>query len=212
MARGAPKFKIKGVTGLKVALDALAMATVSKAEMMKATKKNGKLAEAQVRSGIRSGINPRNADLTQAIKGSDKPLVDSSELFNSISSEVMDEYSVFVGVNRTNGLYNVAAIVHEGATIRVTPKMRGLFNSLFQVSIGRMNKDKLSARGQELYARNKDWRPLRESTTVIKIPGRKFIDIALKDPDLIAKARANWEASMKKSFSLRAEQGRKSKD
>lgn len=212
MAKRAPKFKITGVSGLKVALDAVGMAAVSTRRMMAATKKNGKLAEARVRAGIRSGIGPRNADLTQAIKGADKALVDSSELFNSIASEVVDQFSVFVGVNRTNGMYNIAAIVHEGATVKVTQKMRSLFYALWQVSIGNMSKDKLSARGQELYARNTEWKPLRQTTTVIKIPGRKFIELALQDPALVAKARGNWEAALSDSFRERAEQGRKTKD
>lgn len=212
MAKRAPRFKIKGVSALKVALDPAAMEKCNRREMKRETWLNGKLAVAKVRQVIRSGVPPRNAALTQAIKGGDKPLVDSSELFNSVAAQVVDDFTVFVGVSRTNGAYNIAAIVHEGATIRVTPKMRALFFALWQVSIGNMSATKLSARGKELYAKSTDWKPLRQSTTVIRIPARKFVEIALSDPTLIAKAKANWTRGLNAAFKERATSGRNTPD
>lgn len=209
--RGGGSLRVKGMKGLEVALDPIKFARASRASIRRATQLNGKLAEAEMRKQIQKGVNPRNSDLSQAIKGGDKPLVDSSELFNAITSVVQSDTEVFVGVTRKSGAYNVAAIVHEGATIRVTPAMRGMFFFLWKASVGEMDPSKLTGRAAELFQRFQDWRPLAASTTVIVIPARPFVELTFDSPRLKGIARYNWERALGTAFKRRANEGRSKK-
>jgi hypothetical protein len=60
----------------------------------------------------------------------------------------------FVGVLRTSLGANIAELLHEGGTIKVTPKMRRWF----------------AAKASEI-----GMKPLSPKTTTIRIPGRPFI-------------------------------------
>jgi phage gpG-like protein len=75
-----------------------------------------------------------NSDLTMERKGSEKPLIDSADMRNSITPHVIDENTGFVGImrgmtHRKSGKEMVdIALVHEfGAMVQVTQKMRGFF-------------------------------------------------------------------------------------
>lgn len=74
-----------------------------------------------------------NAPLTVLIKGSSRPLVDHGDLRNSIESEVRGKGREVVGAvgvtrarraRRGKKMANIALYLHEGFTIRVTPKVR----------------------------------------------------------------------------------------
>lgn len=74
-----------------------------------------------------------NSPLTILIKGSSRPLVDKSDLRSSINFRTHDQSGMVfggVGVLRTRTtkdgkkLFSIATALHEGFTIRVTPKVR----------------------------------------------------------------------------------------
>lgn len=202
------EFKIKGLKRWRVALDARGFDADAQRYIAQATALNGKLAEALVRKTIQgggSGEYARNARLTKLIKKSQKPLVDSGLLFQSVTSAVQDVYTVFVGVLRTSNEYNVAAIVHEGVREVVTPAMRGMFFMLWRASEGAIDPSELTGRAAALWARKqKGWYPLAPETEAIVIPGRPFFKVAFKNTQMIKLARDNWRKALEATFAKRA--------
>lgn len=207
----ATSFKIKGMKGLEIALSPSKFATASKEKIRRATALNGKLAAGEMRRLIRKGIKPENAALTQAIKGGDKPLVDSSKLFESITSKVTSDVEAFVGVLRTNENYNIAAIVHEGATLNVTPAMKGMFFFLWKASSGELDPSKLQGRARELWERSTNWRPLGPDTKAINIASRPFVEETFSSKRLIDLAKYNWERALGSTFKKIASEGKNTK-
>ncbi len=180
-----------------------------KRHMARATLLNGKLVEKKIRQSIQSGNFDSNAPLTQAIKGDNKPLVGvetGAQLFKAITSKAITggtpfKSAVFVGVLRTNMFYNVARTIHDGKTIAVTDRMRGLFLALSLASQGKIDKGKLSQRGRDLFDyMNKGWKPLKKGTTRIVIPPREFIRDAFKNRSLEKLARKNWQQALQAAF------------
>jgi hypothetical protein len=176
---------------------------IVKKHMRRATLFNGKIYEKQIRDTIKNGQYTQNAALTIAIKGENKPLVGyetGATLFKAITSVEISGDSVFVGVLRTDSFYNIAKTIHDGKTIKVTKKMRGLFLALHAVSVGSMSKNKLSNRGQELFSRMQiGWKPLKKSTQSIIIPAREFIIQAMRNSAIKKLAKENWQAALKKA-------------
>ena len=145
-------------------------------------------------------MKPGNAPLTIAVKGSSKPGVDKGELFKAITYKVLSPYTAEVGVLKGDKTVNIAIAFHEGATIPVTPAMRGLFAALASASQGKATN--LGPRAQELFGRYKGWKGLRASTTHIKIPGRPFIRKALEDPANKARVYQNWHQALLAAASM----------
>lgn len=174
-------------------------ATVER-HMQRATQLNALVAEASIRDIIKGGGFEANAPLTSAIKRSSKPLVDKGDLFKAITSQPRNAFEAFVGILMTDGLYDVALAVHDGVSIKVTDKMRNMFYVLWQASIGEIPASKLEGRAAELFARYKNWRPLRESTSNIVIPARPFIRKAFQSRELRAKVKAHWELALTAAF------------
>ncbi len=200
------EFKIKGLKRWRQALDAGGFDTASRKNIRQATMLNGKIAESLVRKTIQSGGKlKKNAPLTSSIKGSNKPVVDSGLLFQSITSRLEDDFTVFVGVLRTSGQYNVAVIVHEGTEETVTSEMRGMFFMLWRASIGEIDPSKLTGRAAELYSRMQTgWKPLAADTQVIIIAGRPFFRVAFSNTQMIKQARGNWKKALEATFAERA--------
>jgi len=167
--------------------------------LVRATSLNGQLAVAKVRDEIKKGGYAPNKPLTIALKGSTKPLVGrTAQLWQAITHQKIDKVTVFVGVLKTNGIYNIAVAVHEGVAIKVTERMRGLFFVLWQVSEGRMPISDLRGRAKELWDQMPGgWKPLLASTTAITIPSRPFIKQAFADKELRNKAKTNWQQAMR---------------
>lgn len=202
-------FKIKGLKRWQKAINARGFDDAARRHMRTATALNGKVAEKLMRSAIQSGGKlKRNAALTQAIKGDNKPLVDDATLFQSITSKIEDDFTVFVGVLRTDRSFEVASMVHEGAEAKVSKKMRGLFFALWKASIGELDPDKLRGRAKELYERMQEgWYPLKNETEVIIIPARQWVVIAFKNTQMIKQARDNWKRALEAAFAERARVG-----
>jgi hypothetical protein len=199
-------------TGMKGALDALDPKKMTKAlrkHLRRATRLNGKLGERAIRKVIQSGEGmERNAALTHSIKGDNSPLVGDSTLFNNITSKAISDVQVFVGVLRTSQAFNVAAIIHEGATVAVSPAMRGLFFILWKASTGDFPSADLSGRAADLFSMFQDWKPLKQSTVVIVIPPRRFIHQAWSSPDLKKQAQANWAKAIQAGLNEQARKGK----
>ena len=125
-----------------------------------------------------------NSAFTIAMKGSSTPLVDKGDLRRSIRTKVISWNTAFVGVlarTRVGGksMVNVGSILHDGATIRVTPKMRLWF----------------AAQASTL-----GMRPLSASTTVIRIPGRPFIRSVVETAGAQGLVVLNYERASDAAF------------
>lgn len=195
-------FKVKGLKRWLKALDAQEFDKVVRKNIRVATALNGKVGEAILRKTIQgAGKLKANAKLTKLIKQSKKPLVDRGLLFQSITSKVHDDFTVFVGVLRTSKGFNLIETLHEGKEIKVTPEMRGMFFMLWRASIGEIDPSKLTGRAAELWERMPGgWLPLAASTIVIIIPSRPFIKIAFSDSQMIKQVRDNWKKALAASF------------
>jgi hypothetical protein len=193
---------------MQKALKAPAFHATLRKQLRRASILNGKLVERRIRELIRRGGFEKNANLTVALKGSSKPLVDSGQVFQFITSKVIDDTTVFVGALRTDDHYNIIETIHNGATIPVTPAMRGLFFVLWQAGKGAMPLSKLEGRAAELFRRmpGDGWRPLRDSTTHIIIPPRPFIHKAMEDAMLQLKVKENWVMAVQSAMKIRAKE------
>lgn len=205
-----PKTMVKwnrGAKRLTGAWDPRKMDAAMRRHMRRASAINGKLAEAEARQVIRTSRNlQRNAPLTVALKGENKPLVGlTAELFRAITSKATSPNTVFVGVLRTDSVYNVAKTIHEGTTIPVTPAMRGLFFVLWKASTGDIDPSALTGRAAELWDQmSSGWKPLKKSTTAIVIPSRPFMDIAFESARLMKRAQTNWQKAFQTAVNERA--------
>ncbi len=152
-------------------------------EVAKATKLNAIDVENETRKTIKGGKLAANRPMTVAVKGSSKPLVADGVLFGSITHQIKSRgFAAVVGVLRArkvgdSDVRNIALILHEGAIVQVTPKMRGLF----------------AARHREGVP---GWRPLKATTTVLVIKKRPFLSVSFKRRALRQRIRRRWiEAS-----------------
>lgn len=167
-----------------------------------ATAINAKKAEAMIRQNIVKGVPPSNKALTIMIKGSSKPLVGTGEgLFQAVTSKVTKYNHAHVGIFKSDESFNIARAIHEGATIKVTKKMRGLFWLLWLVSKGKIPSSSLSGRAADLWNLSPGgWKPILKTTQAILIPPRPFVTQVFRDPKLHAFCQANWHAAIAKVF------------
>ncbi len=150
----------------------------------------------------------KNARLTIFIKGHETPLLgvarkrESKQRFASqrvapnakgiarhISSRRLTNTSIFVGIMKSSRDYKAMYGLHEGAKIRITAKMRGMFYMLWLVSVGKLEASALTGRARALWQarpargnkKNSSWRPLDEQKKFIRIPPRPFFDDAFSN-------------------------------
>lgn len=174
------------------------------------------MAVKHIRQLIRGGEGgyEANAELTKEIKGASVPLVGGKadtggiNLFQAISSTMLDDFSVFAGVKFVSEKYDIAATLHDGAVIPVTEPMRTMFKMLWWASEGSIDPAQLTGRAAELWRlKSGGWYPLKDSTTTIVIPGRPFIERAFEQPELKREARRNWELAIQDALRARARGG-----
>lgn len=196
-------FKIKGLKQLNYVIDPTKMTPILRKHMERANTLNGIKAVEQIRTGISKGGFEKNADLTIAIKGEDKPLIGKSvggaggQLRQAITWKTVKKLTVFVGVLKINSFYNIAAIVHEGGQFKVSDKMRMMFHYLWLASVGAIKPDKLVGRASELWQMMPgNWKPLKKSTSAIVLPKRQFINKAFEDKSFRDFVKKNWEQAM----------------
>lgn len=208
--------KIKGLSLFKKAINAAGFGKACRKSLLKTAKIVGKLAEAHVRKTISEGTYAKNAELTVALKGSNEPLkgTKGAELWNSVTSVVRGWNRVFIGVLRSDGKYQVAVAIHDGAIVNVTPAMRGLFLYLHLASTGEEDAEGRSGaellrseRAKELFRLYQGWKPLKSSTAQIVIPGRPFMKRAFSDAAFKSQIEKYWRNAVEKAFEERMKGG-----
>lgn len=167
-----------------------------KEEVGKATLKNALLAERAIKKGINSGkgLKP-NSPFTVDLKGSSRPLVASGELLKSITGRRESWDEAVVGVlqsrmvkdkqGKTKDILQLAVILHNGAQVPVSEKMRRYFFRMAQ----------LYERGEI----KQPWFPLSSRTKVIVIPKRPFLKFATFKR-MHRKYVANWAEAMERAM------------
>lgn len=201
---GASFVETSGWRKLRAVMSPSVFTPLLERNIRKATQFNALLARSAIRDNIQLNKYVANAPLTIIIKDSSKPLVGmDSRLFNAITYKMIDAYSAFVGAMRRGGdadAFNVIELLHEGATIPVTPAMRGMFFFLWKLTTGTMNPAKAEGRVAEIYERIKLTAkiiyPLKDTTTAIHIPPRPFLRDVFEDSKLAAEMKANWEKAV----------------
>ncbi len=146
----------------------------------------GVFGQSEIVDAIDRKIFAPNAPLTVALKGHSTPLVGEAPgaLRQSIDFDVPKWNIVDIGVLRRrtqpggdgkpDDIVDIAAAVHEGATIKVTEKMRLFFAAIQH--------------------------PLKASTTVIVIPGRPFLRVLLSRRS-IRFMKKEWEVAVQRTLS-----------
>lgn len=156
----------------------------------KATRKNALVAEGEIKRDIRAGKYTPNAEVTTILKGSSRPLVDTGELFKSVVGKLESWDVALIGVlknkitkrdsdNKPKDILSIAYVLHFGAKIRVTDKMRRYFYALAKKHPGVI--------------------PLSIRKRFIIIPPRPFLKAAIK-PEMLVKYRENWLEALDKVF------------
>lgn len=204
-------FKPSGWKQLQAMLDPAKFSERLHKNVRRATQFNGMLVQREVRERVYKVGYHANAPLTIIIKGSSKPLVDDNELMRAVTSRVIDDFNVFVGVLRSakgsdGELFNLAVLLHEGGNIPVTTRMRNMFMLLwFATKAGATAKDiaKLEGRALEIY---KDLNgrgtiyPLKATTDHITIPPRPYLKTVFEDPDVLKKVQDNWRKAVENAL------------
>lgn len=164
-------------------------------EINKATAVNAMLVVKEIKRRIRAKEYAPNSALTVALKGSSTPLIDNADLFRSIQAHLVSSYQQFVGVLRGTrskdggDLVNIAQILHDGISIKMTPAMRRwIFAQLNDAGI---KGDKSSGGGKAKKSAKPGW---------VVIPGRPFIKDVFDDPKTKAMLKVNWEAAAKRAI------------
>jgi len=142
----------------------------------KATELNVIAGADQVKKDIYGNKFLANSALAVAIKGSSRPLVDTGALVGSLIGRALAWNVGEIGVLRKGPhTQNIAVILHFGAKVPVTDKMRRYFHWLA--------------------SKNPKVKPLKKTTTVIVIPPRPFMESALT-LGMQAEYKKNWEVAV----------------
>jgi len=177
-------------------LDPKAFERRLKIEIRKATLKNCLLVVREIRKAIQGGDYAPNSMMQLAAKyPKSKPLVDSGDLFGAVTHLVINEFSAFVGIQRTakgkdgEDLVNIAAALHDGFEQEVTPAMR---RAAF-------------ARIREQNPEGADWLedslPRGEPARTVWVwPPRPFIEDVIGRADVQVEIRRNWSAAVERSL------------
>jgi hypothetical protein len=194
---GGLKLTLKNFDQLKKMLDANRFTKEFKKQIKQATKVNALTAADAIKVAIaQQKVGDPNHPLTQILKGSSKPLIDSGDLSASINGKAVNWNLAFIGVlkeKRKKGLpfaskkallgqITIAALLHEGVDIKVTDKMRRFFTIMAMKHPGKI-------------------KPLKAGTTTIHIPGRPFLEEAFA-LELINIYKSNWEDAINETFRM----------
>lgn len=125
MATGESKL-LKNLAKLGEVLDGQGLRNFTDKTLRVAHGKVGVLYQREAVQRIQARAYKKNRPLTKALKGSDLPLVADSDLVGSITHKVIDAGELQMGAvsPKTKKGQLIYRILEEGATIRVTPKMR----------------------------------------------------------------------------------------
>ena len=147
-----------------------------------------------------------NAPLTVAMKGKSLPLSDTGELIGSLTYQVRGSTSVVVGVARSPmaGTRLLYEVLHDGARIRVTPKM--IYAVMMKVkkrlNSGNFKGASTDDRRQHQSALETTMEKLQAVSGKIKgasfwiIPPRPFLLAPLQSKEFVGIVVAEWTEAM----------------
>jgi hypothetical protein len=150
----------------------------------KATIKNSLIMVARIRQGMRGRKFEKNAKVTNLIKGNKSPTIDESHLHNAIAREMIDSFTAKVGV-LDGQMARIAKVIHEGATLKITPKMRAaIFGQLRE----RGNLGKLD--------------PNHKSDGFMRIKPRPFLSTVFESPTVRKELNQNWQDAVEAALQV----------
>lgn len=168
------RFGWRGLAGLRRFLTGTTRKTAMETELSVKMNQQVQLLRADVIKYIdseRHGV--ANSPLTVLVKGSSRPLVDRGDLRASVNGRVDREGGLLTGAvgvlrrsrSRKGGkMTNIAAALHDGYVVRVTPKVRA---AVFAEMRRRRGRKKTSAAGAHASGTgSRTW----------KVKGRPFIE------------------------------------
>lgn len=169
-----------------------------------ASRRIGHQFQSVARRAIRDGRYAPNSPITVILKGSSRPLVADGDLFQALTWENPDPFTVRMGVHKARSgaeLVNIGIVLHEGATIdvgkhpqvrrkvwsMVSKKMRGRMSGASKKSI----LGAAATLGQSKGAGAKD---------IWTIPPRPFIIYPIETSSFQAFMRKTYASAVKASF------------
>lgn len=185
------ELQLEGFDELRSRLDPKTFNRRLKKNIRRATLKNGLVAEGAIKTAMASGAFQKNSPLTISIKGSARPLVDNGDLMKAVSHKLVAFDHIVIGVlksqkkqnpntGKADDLLQIAALLHNGVTVSVTPRMRRFFFRMADLQPGR-------------------WKPLKATTKVIVIPPRPFLLAAL-EAVMIQRYEKNWSDAVDRAL------------
>ena len=175
------QIQFKGdIKPLKKFLNVPRFKTLMERKIRAATRLNAMIMHAEIRRRIRGRKYARNAKVTLMIKGKKKPpLIRTGQLHAAIEQELINSYKARVGI-RPGQNAKLAKILHEGATVKITPKVRAAIFGQIKEAGG--NIDKL---------------PKMKSKGVLRIPPRRFLTEVFENRKLRSEINRNWDNAVK---------------
>lgn len=130
---------------------------------------------------MQSGKYRKNRPMTVMIKQASTHLVDNRRLYESVEAIRVnwDEWWVGASTRRLGSReIRIAHRLHTGVKIKITARMRRMFELIHAVWLGRLNRSVLTGRAKELYSRNPrgPWMSFGKKKRLINIPKRPFIE------------------------------------
>jgi hypothetical protein len=169
------------------------------AEVRKATLRNALIVKKEILRLIQQGnAYEPNSPLTLAIKAPrTKPLVHGGDLFQAITTKLVDDFTAFVGLNRKTAgdkAVNIAIVLHEGATI---PKQGDVTQAMRAAVFARARENKAGA--DHLQKITDSGQPAKKKWV---IKPRPFIRKAIEKPSIQAQLQRNWSLAIGRALGV----------
>jgi len=188
----------------------------------KATIRNALFLQKKVKQLIRDEDYAANSEMTLALKGSNKPLIDQRNLFNAIDTVVYNSFSGEVGILRNAGstgskfgkaksqinIKDLVELMESGYTITVTQKMRQAIAMTLQGDL--TSKGKLRAKSRTALERLSENRGSGSQTYIV--PPRPLLSKVFEDPTTEKVLVHNWRAALEGTFLAMGALGGEHKD
>jgi hypothetical protein len=123
----------------------------------------------------------KNSPMTVMIKQATAHLVDTTQLLQSVQMTAVSKYDRWVGASSKRVSMRelkIALRLHEGMKIKISPRMRRMFEIIHAVWMGKLKRSYLRGRAAVLFARNPrgPWMPFKKGKRAIRVPARPFIE------------------------------------
>jgi hypothetical protein len=123
----------------------------------------------------------KNSPMTVMIKQATSHLVDTTQLLQSVQMTTVSKFDRWVGASSKRMSMRelkIALRLHEGMQIKISPRMRRMFEIIHAVWMGKLKRSYLRGRAAVLFARNPrgPWMPFKKKKRAIRIPARPFIE------------------------------------